>query len=136
MKTIEVQINLDPINDGATISPERIVKKEEGALIIGTNGKTRVITEDDAADILDELSGSVQGELMGKTSYLVILNGEKILNIGCRQYFIGSAIIVKNTRDGIGMLSGEEFDKAKKEFVSRLITLVGDGQEFSAYELA
>ena len=29
----------------------------------------------------------------------------------------------------------EEFDEAAKEFESRLITIVGDGQEFSAYEL-
>ena len=136
MKTIEVQINLDPVNDGAIINPDRLVKKEEGALVIGTNGKTKIITEDEAVDILDELSGSVQGEVLGKTPYLVIINGDKIAKIGCRQYFIGSAVIVKNTKYGIGMLSGEDFEKAKKEFVSRLITLVGDGQEFSAYELA
>ena len=30
---------------------------------------------------------------------------------------------------------GLEFDEAAKEFESRLITIVGDGQEFSAYEL-
>ena len=34
------------------------------------------------------------------------------------------------------MLTDEDFEKAAKEFESRLITLVGDGQEFSAYELA
>ena len=136
MKTIEVHINLDPVNDGAVINPDRLVKKEEGALVIGTNGKTKIITEDEAVDILDELSGSVQGEVLGKTPYLVIINGDKIAKIGCRQYFIGSAVIVKNTKYGIGMLAGEDFEKAKKEFVSRLITLVGDGQEFSAYELA
>ena len=36
---------------------------------------------------------------------------------------------------GLGFLSGDEFDEAAKEFESRLITIVGDGQEFSAYEL-
>ena len=58
MKTIEVKINLDPVNDGAVINPERIMKKEEGALIIGTNGKTKIVPEDFAVDILDELSQS------------------------------------------------------------------------------
>ena len=136
MNTIEVKINLDPVNDGAVINPERIMKKEEGALIIGTNGKTKIVPKDFAVDILDELSGSLQGEYMGKTPFLVVMNGEKVINIGCRDYFIGSALIVKSTKDGISMLAGEDFEKAKKEFVSRLITLVGDGQEFSAYELA
>ena len=32
MNTIEVKINLDPVNDGAIINPERIMKKEEGTL--------------------------------------------------------------------------------------------------------
>ena len=64
------------------------------------------------------------------------MNGKKIFKIGCREYFIGSALIVKNTKDGIAMLTDEDFEKAAKEFESRLITLVGDGQEFSAYELA
>ena len=33
------------------------------------------------------------------------------------------------------MLADDDFEKAIKEFEGRLITLVGDGQEFSAYEL-
>jgi len=35
----------------------------------------------------------------------------------------------------LSMLVGDEFEKAAAEFKSRLITLVCDGQEFSALEL-
>ncbi|MBR4579740.1 MAG: hypothetical protein IKO32_00720 [Lachnospiraceae bacterium] len=136
MKTIEVNIKLDPINDGAIINPNRIVRKVEGALVLATNGESKIISEDEAVEILDLLSGNTQGEYMGKTPYLAVFNGEKIFKIGSKHFFIGSALIVKNTKDGITMLADEDFEKATEEFESRLITLVGDGQEFSAYELA
>ena len=136
MKTIEVTIKLDPINDGAVIHPDKIRKKEEGALVIGTNGDSKIISEDEAVQIMDYLSGDLQGECMGKSHFLAVFNAEKIFKIGTREYFVGSAIIVKNTKDGIGMLADDDFEKAKKEFTGRRIKLVGDGQEFSAYELA
>ncbi len=136
MNSIKVNINLDPIHDGAIINPNRIVKKVEGALVIATNGESKIISEDEAIDLLDQLSGNTQGEYMGKTPYLAVFNGEKIFKVQGRHYYIGSAVIVKNTKDGIAMLAGDDFEKAAKEFESRLITLVGDGQDLSAYELS
>ena len=136
MKTIDITIKLDPINDGAVIHPDKIRKKEEGALVIGTNGESRIISEDEAVKIMDYLSGNLQGENMGRSHFLAVFNGDKIFKIGSREYFVGSAIIVKNTKDGIGMLADEDFEKAENEFTGRLIKLIGDGQEFSAYELA
>ncbi len=136
MKTIDITIKLDPINDGAVIHPDKIRKKEEGALVIGTNGESKIISEDEAVKIMDYLSGNLQGENMGRSHFLAVFNGDKIFKIGSREYFVGSAIIVKNTKDGIGMLADEDFEKAENEFTGRLIKLIGDGQEFSAYELA
>lgn len=136
MKTIDITIKLDPINDGAVIHPDKIRKKEEGALVIGTNGESKIISEDEAVKIMDYLSGNLQGENMGRSHFLAVFNGEKIFKIGSREYFVGSAIIVKNTKDGIGMLADEDFEKAENEFTGRLTKLIGDGQEFSAYELA
>ena len=85
--------------------------------------------------ILDMLSDVGHGEYMGKTDYLMMINGNKILKFGTGECFIGSALIMKYDGKGLGFLSGDEFDEASKEFESRLITIVADGQEFSAYEL-
>ena len=136
MKTIEVTIKLDPVNDGVEINPTTLTKKEEGALIIATNGESKIISDVDAVDIMDALADEIQGEFMGRSNYLVVFNGKKVIKVGGKEYFIGSALIVKNTYDGIGMLSGDDFEEAASEFEGKLITLVGDGQEFSAYELA
>ena len=43
MKKIEVKIALDPVNDGAEIKDINLIRKNEGALIIGTNGESRTV---------------------------------------------------------------------------------------------
>lgn len=135
MNKVEVNIQLDPVNDGAVFHPEKMQVKEFGALIIGTNGESKFISEEEALDIMDNLTGKMRGEYMGRSVYMVVLNDEKIYLIGGQEYFIGSALIIKSTREGLSMLEGEDFEKAANIFESRLVTLVGDGQEFSAYEL-
>ncbi len=135
MRKIKVSINLDPVNDGAEIEETKLKKKNEGALIIATNGERRIVEADEAQEIIDRLSDVGHGEYMGNTPYLIMLNGNKIINLGGGRCYVGSVIVMKFDGVGLTLLSGDEFDEAAKEFESRLITLVGDGQEFSAYEL-
>lgn len=42
MNRLKVTIELDPVNDGAVFAESSFKKKEEGALIIGTNGEKRI----------------------------------------------------------------------------------------------
>ena len=135
MDTLNVTINLDPVNDGAEIINSIFKRKDEGALIIATNGEKRIADVCEAQDILDRLSEIGHGEYMGNTPYLIMCNGNKILNFGTGKCLVGSAIIMKFDGKGLAMLSGDEFEEAAKEFESRLITIVGNGQEYSAYEL-
>ena len=72
---------------------------------------------------------------MGDSDYIAMMNGDKIINTGTGKCFIGSVIIMKFDGRALSMLVGDEFEKAAAEFKSRLITLVCDGQEFSALEL-
>ncbi len=135
MEVLKITINLDPVNDGAEFISGIFKRKDEGALIIATNGDKKIVDATEAQEILDKLSSVGHGEYMGNTPYLIMCNGEKILNFGTGKCFIGTAIIMKFDGKGLAMLSGDEFEKAEKEFESRLITVVGNGQEFSAYEL-
>ena len=116
MKTLNVTIELDPVNDGAVFVENRFKKKEEGALIIGTNGEKRIVGASEAQRILDVLAEVGHGEYMGKTDYLMMFNGNKILKFGTGECFIGSALIMKYDGKGLGFLSGDEFDEASKEF--------------------
>ena len=136
METIEVNISLDPVNDGVVCRRTDVRRKEKGALIIATSGEYRIADEDEAQELLDKLSEKGVGEYIGNTDYLAVLNKDKIISVGYEKYFVGTAVIVKyDGKSSPSMLSDDEFDEAAKQFVSRLITLVGDGQEFSAYEI-
>ena len=135
MKKIEVKIALDPVNDGAEIKEIKLMRKDEGALIIGTNGESRIADALEANSILDRLSSVGHGEYLGNSDYIAMFNGDKIIDFGTGKCFIGSAIILKYAHEKLSLLAGEDFQEAAKEFESRLITIVGDGQEFSALEL-
>ena len=78
MKTIEVSIKLDPVNDGVEINPTTLTKKEEGALIIATNGERKKAGIDETADYLSRLIQNSYGEFIGNTPYILIINSENI----------------------------------------------------------
>ncbi len=135
MQNIEVTITLDPIKDGAVIKEKEFRRKNEGALIIATNGESRIVGIDEAEDIIERLSKIGHGEFIGNMDYIAMINGDKILNIGTGKCFIGSALVMKCDDRKLSMLVEDEFEEAAKAFLSRLITIVGDGQEFTAFEI-
>lgn len=135
MDTLDIKIELDPLNDGAVLKELKIKRKDEGALIIATNGESRIVDVHEAQEILNKLNEVGHGEYMGNSDFLAMMNANKIINLSGGKCFIGSVIIMKYDGRGLAMLVGDEFERAAAEFKSRLITIVCEGQEFSAYEL-
>ena len=43
METLDIKIALDPVNDGAVLKETKLKRKDEGALIIATNGEFRIV---------------------------------------------------------------------------------------------
>ena len=95
MDTMEINIALDPINDGAVMKETRLKRKDEGALIIATNGESRIVDAYEAQEILDKLNEIGHGEYMGNSDYIAMMNGDKIINFGTGKCFVGSAIVMK-----------------------------------------
>ena len=137
MKSMEVNIALDPVNDGASAINLNVEKKDIGSLIIATNGERKKATLAETVEILSKLEKVSYGEFMGDSNFIMIVNSEKILTLETGMYFIGSAVIMKDEGKGRGLelLSGDEFDAAATEFAGRLVTLSGNGQDYSAYEI-
>ncbi|MBP5607917.1 MAG: hypothetical protein J6X66_06580 [Lachnospiraceae bacterium] len=136
MKDLEINIALDPVTDGASVirvDEER--ESDAGALVIATNGEYRRIDPEEAYDILSRMPKTAYAEHLGKSPYMAVFNDEKIFEIREGRYFIGSVVILKWDEDGPDMLSGDDYDRAKKEFISRLSWLVVNGQKFTAYEM-
>ena len=53
MKEIEINIQLDPVEDGAIMFPKQVVREDKGALIIGTNGEYRFAKEAEREGLMD-----------------------------------------------------------------------------------
>ena len=135
MEKIEISIQLNPGEDGASFIPDRVRRKDKGALIIGTNGEFRVAEEEEAYELLDRLAVNCASDYVGKTEYLVIFNAKKVLCVSGTKFVVGSVMIVKGTDRGLEFLDEGEVEDAKAEFVSRLAVLCGSGIQFSAYEI-
>lgn len=133
MEDLVIDIQLDPVTDGINWN---LGKKKAGALIIGTNGEYRVAEEEEVNHICQQLLDSGEADYLGKTKFLVVYNGEKVFMAEGRRYIAGSVMIVKETEEGIALLDSEtDFQDVLVEFESRLVTLCGNGCEFSAYEV-
>ena len=135
MQTIEVNIRLDPFEDGISWMPKNVKMEGKHALVIGTNGKYRVIDEDEALEIMDKLSGCCRSDYMGKTTFLVVYNANKVIKTCGTSFIAGSVLIVKAGNNGMDFLDDAEIEKAKAEFAGRMVTLCADGVDFSAYEI-
>ena len=135
MKTIEISIRLDPVEDGIRRMPKEENMEGKQALVIGTNGKYRVIGEDETIAIIDKLSDNFRFDYMGKNLFLIVYNASKVISTGESQFIAGSVLIIKADENGITLLNDEEIENAKAEFAARLVTLCADGIEFSAYEM-
>lgn len=135
MKTIEIDIQLDPVKDGASWIPDKMTIQGRGALIIGTNGQYRFAGEEEAMELFDRLGTCSESAYMGKTNFLMVYNSKKVLSTGDSRFLVGSSMIVKGTRNGVEFMDESEIEAAKVEFESRLATLCGSGIQFSAYEI-
>ena len=135
MKAIDINIQLDPVEDGASFIPDEVRRKDKGALIIGTNGEYRIAGEEEAYELLDRLAMNGVSDYMGKTDYIVVFNAKKVLCVSGTKFVVGSVMIVKGTDKGLKFLDDEEIEEAKAEFESRLVVLCGSGIQFSAYEI-
>ena len=134
--SVDIRIELDPLNDGAEILPDEEQAGDEGLLVIGTNGDHRIIGVEEADAIFDQMPDTSLVTRLGRSPYKAVINDEKIRNIGGERYFIGSVVIFKSTKEHKAeLLSGEDYEDAFEEFVSRLSWVTVNGREFTAYEV-
>lgn len=135
MKTIEISINLDPINDRIIFHDNDGTEHCKGGLVIATNGDYKVVSVKEVKGILDSLADDMEGSHLGNSPYIAIMNAKSIFNVESGNCFVGSALIMKRKNICLEPLEEDDFEEAKKEFISRLTTLVCGDQEFSALEI-
>ena len=130
MKTIEVNISLNPVDDGVIITESEQEENTQGALIISTNGNERIASPDEVLEVLQRLSGALA---MGR--YVVFYNEDRLIGSGPDKCLIGSVMIVKRHGGSYYLLESGEFKDAERAFLARLITINFGGQKYTALEV-
>ncbi len=136
MKTVNINIQLDPIEDGVDWEQNEETKTVNyGSLIIGTNGECRFAEEAEVMNILDRLGDHAEFDRIPNTHFMIVYNKNKVIHFGDSKYFVGSAMILKEDGVGLVFITEEEAEVARNKFIGRFITLVSNGVKFSGYEV-
>lgn len=136
MKEIDIIIQLDPLTDGVVMTKKSDMERDDKhALIIGTNGKYRLISLQEAKEILYSLKEESASFILGSSDYLVIYNAAKAVSINEADYLVGSMLVMRMQEDQLCMMSNEEIAQVQDLIGNRMETMVSDGQTFSALEL-
>ena len=136
MKEIDIIIQLDPLTDGVVMTKkEDMGREDKHALIIGTNGKYRLVSLQEAKEILYSLKDESASFILGSSDYLVIYNAGKAVSINEADYLVGSMLVMRMQEDKLCMMSNEEIAQVQELIGNRMETMISDDQTFSALEL-
>ena len=136
MKEIDIRIQLNPLTDGVVMTKkEDMGREDKHALIIGTNGKYRLVLLQEAKEILYSLKDESASFILGSSDYLVIYNAGKAVSINEADYLVGSMLVMRMQEDQLCMMTNEEIAQVQDLIGNRMETMVSDGQTFSALEL-
>ena len=119
MKEIDIIIQLNPLTDGVVMTKkEDMGREDKHALIIGTNGKYRLVLLQEAKEILYSLKDESASFILGSSDYL-----------------LGSMLVMRMQEDKLCMMSNEEIAQVQELIGNRMETMISDDQTFSALEL-
>ena len=136
MKEIDIRIQLNPLTDGVVMTKkEDMGREDKHALIIGTNGKYRLVSLQEAKEILYSLKDESASFILGSSDYLVIYNAGKSVSINEADYLVGSMLVMRMQEDKLCMMSNEEIAQVQELIGNRMETMISDDQTFSALEL-
>ena len=136
MKEIDIRIQLNPLTDGVVMTKkEDMGREDKHALIIGTNGKYRLVLLQEAKEILYSLKDESASFILGSSDYIVIYNAGKAVSINEADYLVGSMLVMRMQEDKLCMMSNEEIAQVQELIGNRMETMISDDQTFSALEL-
>ena len=69
MQKMEINIKLDPVTDGAVIKETHVERTDKGALVIATNGRSRIVYEDEALEIIEKMDKCGRVAFIRNTPY-------------------------------------------------------------------
>ncbi len=131
-----IEINLDPVNDGFEDIETQETAVSEHAFIIATNGEKRFADMEEVKEILKKLDSKGGSIIIGKGSYMVIFNREKTFDQMTGKFFVGSMLVMAiGDEDELTLIPDDELELVMELLENRMVTMVNGEEKFSALEI-
>ena len=104
-------------------------------LIIATNGEKRFADMDEVKEILKRLESKGASILIGNGKYMVIFNDDKTFEQITGKFLVGSMLVMTIEDDVLSLIPDDELEVVMDLLESRMVTMVNDGERFSALEI-
>ena len=106
-----------------------------GALVIGTNREARKTDIGETFDILENLHGRMDCEMIGETNFVAFFPKGRVVDAKGDKFLVGSMIVLKVTEYGVELLDENDYELAKKELESRRISISENGKTCVTFRL-
>lgn len=134
--TKSMSITLNPLTDGFVEKDKDMVRADDSALIIATNGALRLTDMMEAKHIIEGLGTRGGSIILGDDDFIVLFNDDKAFDLVEGRFFVGSMLVMKISEDRLLPLSDEEIVTAQEMLDGRMATFVSGDQQFSALVLS
>ena len=136
---INARIDFDPLNDGIEVNENNVEERTEAdkVLILSTKGQGKIVDENEGASVLKRIKEKgIPCKKYLNDKYVAMFNGEKIIPYSeSGACLVGSVVIMKRDGNSVACLTDDDIREAVSAFAGRTMTIIIDGQEFTAFEI-
>ena len=131
---IKITIQVEAGTESITAVAEPGYQDENVAIYIDKQHRVWGLGEAIALATLDTYGERSQSEMIGKSDYIIIFDGDSVIQSGYQKFIFGDCLIMKSDH-GLKCLTEEEVNEAMREYGSRLTRMNMGGFCFTGYPL-
>ena len=131
---MKITIQVETGTENITIATGSKSDNEKLAIFIDKECKVWGLEEEIALATIDTYGNRSQSEMIGNSGYIIIFDGDSVIQVGSQKYIFGDCLIMKSD-NGLKCLSEDEVQEAINEYGSRLSRVNMGGFCFTGYPL-
>jgi PHD/YefM family antitoxin component YafN of YafNO toxin-antitoxin module len=135
MNGIHFEENLSPLKDGIVSQKEDIDQMSRHAVLIGTNGRYRLLSMKEAENILESMKDCSATMFLNDGNYALIYNTEKTFYVDGTRFLAGSFLVLKMEGQRMVPISDREIGRLFVILAGRMEELRAGGEVFDALEI-
>lgn len=135
MNGIHFEENLSPLKDGIISQKEDIDQVSRHAVLIGTNGRYRLVPMKEAVNILESMKSCSATMFLDEGNYALIYNTEKTFYVDGTRFLAGSFLVLKMEEQQLFPISDREIGRLFMILAGRMEELRSGEEVFDALEV-